>query len=85
MCSLCIAALGGSKELCIIGNSGTLFAKVFIGSVCNVTKSDVGEELWNHSLLGGLRPRLLYKGFSFIISNYSSHHALGTLADQLVR
>ena len=63
MCSPCLAAVGGSKEPCIsltgagtlfnqmteeqMGNIGRLFAQVFKDSVCNVTKSDLGEELWN--------------------------------------
>ena len=52
-----------------VGKIGRLF----------VTKSDLGEEL---GILGlGYSLRDVY----FDISNYSSHHALGTLADQLVR
>ena len=102
MCSPCIAAVGGSKEPCIsltgagilfnqmteeqIGNIGRLFAKVFMDSVCNVTKSDLGKELWNLTPPWGvLGLGYSLRDFSFNISNYSSHHALGTLADQLVR
>ena len=102
MCSPCGASVGGSKEPCIsltgagilfnqmteeqIGNIGRLFAKVFMDSVCNVTKSDLGEELWNLTPPWGvLGLGYSLRDFSFNISNYSSHHALGTLADQLVR
>ena len=63
-----------------------LFALVFSDSVCTITKSDLGEELF------ALTPPWEALGlsdslgdFSFTLSNYSSHHALGTLADQLVR
>jgi hypothetical protein len=82
MCSPCIAAVGGSKELCIsltgagilfnqmtkeqIGNIGKLFAKVFTDSVCYITKSELGKELWNLTPpLGGLRLWLLSKGLFF--------------------
>jgi hypothetical protein len=63
-----------------------LYALVFSDSVCTSTKSDLGEELW------ALTPPWEALGlndslgdFSFTLSNYSSHHALGTLADQLVQ
>ena len=63
MCSPCIAAVVGSKEPCIsltgsgklfsqmtkeqLVNIGRLFAQVFTDSVCTVTKSELGKELWN--------------------------------------
>ena len=69
-----------------IGNIGKLFAQVFTNSVCYVTKSELGEELWNLSPpWGALGLGYSLRDFSFNLSNYSSHHALGTLADQLVR
>ena len=71
-----------------IGNIGRFFAKVFTDSVCNVTKSDLGEELWNLTPPWGvLGLGYSLRDSSFNFSNYSnsSYHALGTLADQLVR
>jgi hypothetical protein len=63
-----------------------LFALVFSDSVCTITKSDLGEELF------ALTPPWEALGLSdslgeffFTLSNYSTHHALGTLADQLFR
>ena len=67
-------------------NIGKLFAQVFTNSVCYVTKSELGEELWNlRPPWGALGLGYSLRDFSFNLSNYSSHHALGTLADQLVR
>ena len=69
-----------------IGNIGKLFAQVFTNSVCYVTKSELGKELWNLTPpWGALGLGYSLRDFSFNLSNYSSHHALGTLADQLVR
>ena len=97
MCPPCIA---GNQEQCIslsgtgklfnhmtgIGKICRLYALVFSESVCTTTKSDLGEELW------ALTPPWEALGlsdslgdFSFTFSNYSTHHALGTLADQLVQ
>ena len=63
-----------------------LFGLTFYNSVCNVNHSDSGEELRS------LRPPwgILGLGYSlrdetFNIANYSSHPALGILAEQLVR
>ena len=63
-----------------------LFELVFSDSVCSITKSDLGEELF------ALTPPCEALGLSdslgeffFTLSNYSTHHALGTLADQLFR
>ena len=93
---------GGSKEPCIsqtgagllfrqmtedqVGNICKLFAQVFSDSVCTVTKSDLGKELWNLTPpwgVLGLSDSL--RDFSFSFNTHSSHHALGTLDDQLVR
>ena len=91
----------GNKEQCIsltgtgklfnkitgdqIGKICRLFALVFFDSVCTI-KPVLGEELW------ALTPPWEALGlsdslgdFSFTLSNYSTHHALGTLADQLVQ
>ena len=69
-----------------IGKISRLYALVFSDSVCTITKSDLGEELW------ALTPPCEALGlcdslgdFFFTLSNYSTHHALGTLADQLVQ
>ena len=69
-----------------IGKIYRLFALVFSDSVCTTTKSDLGEELW------ALTPPWEALGLSdslgdffSTLSNYSTHHALGTLADQLVQ
>ena len=62
-----------------------LFAQVFTNSVCYVTKSELGKELWNLTPPWGvLGLGYSLRDFSFNLSNYSSHHALGNLADQLV-
>jgi hypothetical protein len=69
-----------------IGSIGKLFAQVFTNSVCYVTKAELGKELWNLTPPWGvLGLGYSLRDFSFSLSNYSSHHALGTLADQLVR
>jgi hypothetical protein len=69
-----------------IGKISRLFTLVFYDSVCTITKSDLGEELW------ALTPPLEALGlcdywvdFIFTLSNYSNHHALGILTDQLVQ
>ena len=69
-----------------IGKICRLFALVFSDSVCTNTKTVLGEELW------ALTPPWEALGLSdslgdffFTLSNYSTHHALGTLADQLVQ
>ena len=77
------------KELKVeqIGNICKLFARVCSESVCtNTINSDLGEELrtltppWGVLGLG-----YSLRDFSFNKENYLSHHALGTLADHLVR
>ena len=77
------------KELTVdkIESICKLATLVFSNSVCTVTKlSDLGEEArtitppWG---LLGLGYSL--RDFSFTCNNYLSHHALGTLAAQLVR
>ena len=87
----CIS-LTGARELFSqmteeqLGNIGRLFAEVFTDSVCTVTKSELGKELLNRTPPWGvLGLGYSLRDFSFNLSNYSSHHALGTLADQLVR
>ena len=69
-----------------IGKISSLYALVFSDSVCTTIKSDLGEELW------ALTPPWEALGlsdslgnFTFTLSNYLTHHALGTLADQLVQ
>ena len=97
MCPPCIAgnqeqyiSLSGTRKIfnhmTEIGKICRLFALVFSDSVCTTTKSDLGEELW------ALTPPWEALGLSdslgdfiFTLSNYSTHHALGTLADQLVQ
>ena len=69
-----------------IGKICRLFALVFSDSVCTNTKTVLGEELWAltppwEAL--GLSDSLV--DFYFTISNYSNHHALGILTDQLVQ
>ena len=63
-----------------------LFALVFSDSVCTITKSDLGEELF------ALTPPWEALGLSdslgeffFTFSNDSTHHALCTMADQLLQ
>ena len=69
-----------------VGNICKLFTQVFSDSVCTVTKSELGKELWNLTPPWGvLGLGYSLRDFSFNDSNYLSHHALGTLADQLVR
>jgi len=70
-----------------IGNICKLFAKVCSESVCtNTINSDLGERLetitppWGEMGLG-----YSLRDFSFNKENYLTHHAAGTLADQLVR
>ena len=70
-----------------IGNICKLFARVLTESVCtNTINSDLGEELrtitppWGVMGLG-----YSLREFSFTKENYLTHHAAGTLADQLVR
>ena len=69
-----------------IGKICRLFALVFSDSVRTTTKLDLGEDFW------ALTPPWEALGLSdslgdfyFTCSNYSTHHALGTLADQLVK
>ena len=69
-----------------IGKISRLITLVFSDSVCTITKSDLGEELW------ALTPPCEALGLCdslgdlfFTLSNYSTHHALGTLTDQLVQ
>jgi hypothetical protein len=69
-----------------IGKISSLYALVFSDSVCTTIKSDLGEELWSltppwEAL--GLSDSL--GNFFFNLSNYSTHHALSTLADQPVQ
>ena len=69
-----------------IGNICKFYKLVFLNSVCTVTNLDLGEEMWNLTPPWGvLGLGYSLRDFSFNISNYLSHHALGTLADQLVR
>ncbi len=70
-----------------IGNICKLFARVITESVCtNTINSDLGEEPrtftppWGVMGLG-----YSLRDFSFNKENYLTHHAAGTLADQLVR
>ena len=85
----CEIKTGTFKELTVeqIGNIGNLFARVFNESVCTITiNSDLGENLrtltppWGVLGLG-----YSLRDCSFNKENYLSHHALGTLADHLVR
>ena len=68
------------------GKISSLYALVFSDSICTTINLDLGEELlaltppWEAL---GLSDSL--GDFSFTLSNYSTHHALGTLADQLVQ
>ena len=69
-----------------IGNICKFYKLVFLNSVCTFTNLDLGEKTetltppWGVLGLG-----YSLRDFSFNLSNYLSHHALGTLADQLVR
>ena len=70
-----------------IGNICKLFARVLTESVCtNTINSDLGDKPrtltppWGVLGLG-----YSLRDFSFNQENYLSHHALGTLADHLVR
>ena len=70
-----------------IGNICKLFARVLTESVCtNTIKSDLGDKPrtltppWGVLGLG-----FSLRDFSFNEENYLFHHALGTLADHLVR
>merc|ERR1719318_527903 len=80
---------GTFKELTVeqIENIVKLFTRVFDKSVCTFTiNSDLGERLktitppWGEMGLG-----YSLRDFSFNKENYLTHHAAGTLADQLVR
>ena len=69
-----------------IGNICKFYKLVFLNSVCTVTNLDLGEEMQNLTPPWGvLGLGYSLRDFSFNLSNYLSHHALGTLADQLVR
>ena len=76
-----------------IGNICKLNRLAYMESVCIVTNSDLigtnsdlGNGYWNLTPPWGvLGLGYSLRDISFNYSNYSSHHALGTLADQLVR
>jgi hypothetical protein len=76
-----------------IGNICKLNRLAYMESVCIVTNSDLigtnsdlGNGYWNLTPPWGvLGLGYSLRDNSFNYSNYSSHHALGTLADQLVR
>jgi hypothetical protein len=73
-----------------IGNICKLFRSAFMRSVCKVTNFDVisgwGDGYWKLTPPWGvLGLGYSLRDSSFTSTNYSSHHALGTLADQLVR
>ena len=69
-----------------IGNICKFYKLVFLNSVCTVTNLDLGEEMQNLTPPWGvLGLGYSLRDFSFNLSNYLSHHALGTPADQLVR
>jgi hypothetical protein len=82
----CISLSGTGKlfnHMTEIGKICRLFALVFSELLCTTTKLDLGEELWVLWEALGLSDSLA--DFSFTLSNYSNHHALGTLAEKLVQ
>jgi hypothetical protein len=83
MCPPCIA---GYHELCIsLSGTGKLFNQMTDGQIGKINRllalvfSDFGPWHLPGRLYGSLGD------FLFTLSNYSTHHALGTLADQLVQ
>ena len=64
---------------------GKFYLKVLSNSVCNVTNSDRERKLTITPPWGMLGLGYSLRDISFNSSNYLSHHAVGKLAEQLVR